>query len=184
MYGNYIYTYPSMMAPPIFQSPGLFQTAPAMGMGMRGIGSMGSGGLGAMRNAGFNAMGNAGLGRMASGGLGGASKLGGILSGIKKFNWGSLLNNASKTLGVVNQAIPVVREFGPMMNNMRSMIKVASVFKDETDNSPRKNSKEKKEENINQTVSTNDSTDASDDKSSNYIKTENNSNSNEPNFFL
>ncbi len=59
---------------------------------------------------------------------------GGILSGIKSINWGGMLGNASKALGVVNQAIPIVKEVGPMMNNMRSMLKIASVFKDETDN--------------------------------------------------
>jgi hypothetical protein len=55
----------------------------------------------------------------------------------KSINWGGLLNNASKTLGVVNQAIPLVKQAGPMFNNMKSMMRLASVFKDETDNSPR-----------------------------------------------
>ena len=50
-------------------------------------------------------------------------------------NWASLLNNTSKTIGVVKEAIPIVKEVGPMMNNMRSMFKIASVFKDETDTS-------------------------------------------------
>lgn len=66
------------------------------------------------------------------------SKLGTGLSGIKAINWGSLINNASKTLGVINQTIPLVRQVGPMVNNMRSMLKIASVFKDETD-TPRTN---------------------------------------------
>lgn len=61
------------------------------------------------------------------------SKLTGGLSGIKKINWGGLINNTSKTLGIINQTIPIVRQVGPMVNNMRSMIKVASIFKDETD---------------------------------------------------
>ena len=61
-------------------------------------------------------------------GLGGARNLaGGVSRGI---NWSSLLNNTSKTLGVVREAIPIVKEVGPMMNNMKSMLKVASVFKD------------------------------------------------------
>ena len=41
-------------------------------------------------------------------------------------NWASLLNNTSKTIGVVKEAIPIVKEVGPMMNNMRSMFKIAS----------------------------------------------------------
>ena len=66
-------------------------------------------------------------------GLGLFSRLGSAFSGLKNFNWGGLINNASKTLGVINQTIPLVRQVGPMMSNMRSMLKVASIFKDETD---------------------------------------------------
>ena len=60
-------------------------------------------------------------------------KLGTSLSGIKKINWGNLINNTSKTLGIINQTIPVVRQVGPMFNNMKQMVRVASLFKDETD---------------------------------------------------
>lgn len=67
-----------------------------------------------------------------SGGL--FSKLGGIFGSVKSFNWSGLINNTSKTLGIVNQAIPLVRQVGPMVGNMRSMLRLASVFKDETDN--------------------------------------------------
>lgn len=84
-------------------------------------------------------------------------RLGNAFKGI---NFGSLLNNANRTLGVVNQAIPLVKQAGPMFNNMRSMIKVASLFKDETE--PAKKSDEKKVDTNNNTV--------------NY--------SNSPNFFL
>ena len=60
-------------------------------------------------------------------GLGNARNFaGGVSRGI---NWSSLLNNTSKTLSVVREAIPIVKEVGPMMNNMKSMLKVASVFK-------------------------------------------------------
>lgn len=55
------------------------------------------------------------------------------LSGIRKVNWGTLINNTSRTLGLINQTIPIVRQVGPMVNNMRSMLRVASIFKDETD---------------------------------------------------
>ena len=74
-----------------------------------------------------------------SGGL--FSRLGGNLGTIKSFNWQGLLTNASKTLGVINQAIPVVKQVGPIYNNMKSMLKVASLFKDETDPKPKSNNK-------------------------------------------
>lgn len=62
---------------------------------------------------------------------------------IKSLNWGGLINNTSKTLGIINQTIPLVRQVGPMVGNMRSMLKIASVFKDETDvKQPTTNKKE------------------------------------------
>lgn len=64
------------------------------------------------------------------------SKLGAGLSGIKSINWGGLINNTSKTLGIINQTIPLVKQVGPMVNNMKSMLRVASLFKDETDVKP------------------------------------------------
>lgn len=67
------------------------------------------------------------------------SRLLGPFSTIRSINWSSLLNNTSKTLGVINQAIPIVKQTGPMINNMRSMLKVASAFKDVTDKPKRKN---------------------------------------------
>ena len=95
------------------------------GMMNRPIGST----MGGIMN-GANTTASASLGR----GL--FSRLGGGLQAIKKINWGGLINNTSKTLNVVNQAIPLVRQVGPMVNNVKSMLKVASVFKDETDIKP------------------------------------------------
>lgn len=74
--------------------------------------------------------------RAASRGAGLFSKLGSGISSLRGLNWGGFINNASKTLGVVNQAIPLVKQVGPMFNNMKSILRVASVFKDETDKQP------------------------------------------------
>lgn len=49
-------------------------------------------------------------------------------------NWGSLLTNTQRTLGVINQAIPVVKQISPLLNNAKTMFKVMSEFKKE-DNS-------------------------------------------------
>ena len=79
--------------------------------------------------------------RLATGGVGKRlgifSRLSNSMRAIKGVNWGSLITNTSKTLNVVNQAIPLVRQVGPMMNNMRSMLRIASIFKDETDIKPK-----------------------------------------------
>lgn len=101
--------------------------APSMMRGTMGLG-------GAMNGTMNGAMmrGAAGAGR----GLGFFSRLGSGFSALRSLNWGGFINNASKTLGVINQTIPLVRQVGPMMNNMKSMLRVASVFKDETDKKP------------------------------------------------
>lgn len=72
-----------------------------------------------------------GAGTATRGGLFG--KLGSAFGAVKSFNWGGLINNTSKTLGIINQSIPLVKQVGPMVGNVKSMLKVASVFKDETD---------------------------------------------------
>lgn len=83
------------------------------------------------------ALGSSLLGAKGAGrGIGLMSRLGSGFSAIKSLNWGGFINNASKTLGVINQTIPLVRQVGPMVNNMKSMLRVASVFKDETDRKP------------------------------------------------
>lgn len=64
-----------------------------------------------------------------------------IFTGIRGFNWQSLLTNANKTLNVVNQTIPLVRQAGPMFNNMKSMIRLAKAFGTETTNNTKKEKK-------------------------------------------
>lgn len=101
-------------------------------------------------------LGNIGLG------VRGARGLGGIKSLTKGINWSGLFSGAQKTLGIVNQAIPLVKEAKPMFNNMKTMLKLANAFKDETiseKDSVEKNvsKEEKKEEIISSSKSVNDS---------------------------
>lgn len=108
-----------------------------------------------------------------SGGL--FSRLG---RGISSVNWSGLLNNASKTLGVINQAIPIVRQTGPMLNNMRSMLKVARVFRDETSNNSSLN-------NNNNSNSNNENTNINNNVVNNQEKRQDiNYNNTSPNFFI
>ena len=117
--------------------------------------------------------------------LGGIANQGGLLtrlansfSGIRKINWSGLLNNTSKTLGVINQAIPIVKQTGPMISNMKSMLRLASAFKDETGSSKRVNKVSNNELNTSNTnISQNNTNDIiKEDTISN--------NSTLPNFFL
>ena len=101
---------------------------------------------------------------------------GGLLSklGLKSINWGNLLTNTSKTLNVINQAIPVVKQVGPMFNNMKSMLKVASLFNDAT------SSNENNNRNNNKINNTNNDENTKEDK--NVVTSQINNNS--PNFFI
>lgn len=45
------------------------------------------------------------------------------------FNWAGFLTNAGKTLNVVNQAIPVFYQIGPIYRNVKTMFKVANEFR-------------------------------------------------------
>ncbi len=45
------------------------------------------------------------------------------------FTLGTILNGAQRTLGLVNQAIPIIKEAAPMMRNAKTMFKVMNEFK-------------------------------------------------------
>lgn len=101
-----------------------------------------------------------------------------LSQGLRSFNFGSLLNNASKALGVVKDAIPIVKEVGPMMGNMRQMLKIASIFKDETDTTNTRTT------NSANNISVKKNTTEIKENDTNIISTTTNQNNNEPNFFL
>ncbi len=61
-----------------------------------------------------------------------------ILGGAKSFNWSGLLSNVQKTLGIVNQAIPMVKQVSPIVNNAKTMFKIMNEFK-KVDTSPTTN---------------------------------------------
>ena len=123
---------------------------------------------------------------------GGLSSLFGLGRGVKgasahagagrSLNLGTLLNSASKALGVVNQAIPIVKEVGPMMNNMKSMLKLASLFKDETDTVSNKLSNDNTDLNSQINKANNNIKESTTNASSTIINSR--TNDNEPNFFL
>lgn len=53
-------------------------------------------------------------------------------------NWNSILNNTQRTLGIINQAIPIIYQVKPLLNNARTLFRVASALnsndEDETTN--------------------------------------------------
>ncbi len=64
----------------------------------------------------------------------------GLLSRIFKgsgLSFSSILSGTQKVLGVANQAIPLVKQVQPMMNNAKTMFKIMNEFK-KSDNKPKK----------------------------------------------
>ncbi len=63
----------------------------------------------------------------------------------KSFNWSNFLDKTSKTLNVINQAIPIVYQVKPIINNAKTMLKIANTINSDT--LPNKNTtqEEKKE---------------------------------------
>lgn len=67
-----------------------------------------------------------------------------ILSLLKNIKWGTILDGTSKTLNVINQAIPVVYQVKPIIDNAKTIFKVANIINTEepikkeekTNNSP------------------------------------------------
>ena len=53
------------------------------------------------------------------------SKITGLIKGI---NFSNLLDGCQKTLGVINQAIPIVHQVGTMITNAKTMFKIANVI--------------------------------------------------------
>ena len=50
------------------------------------------------------------------------------LSFLKNIQWGSILDGTSKTLGVINQAIPVVYQVKPFFHNAKTFLKIANTI--------------------------------------------------------
>ena len=56
-------------------------------------------------------------------------KIGGLKSLFGGIKWSSILSGTQKTLNVVNQAIPIIKQAGPVINNAKTMFRVMNEFK-------------------------------------------------------
>ncbi len=54
---------------------------------------------------------------------------GGLRSLFGGIKWNSILSGTQKTLGIVNQAIPIIKQAGPVINNAKTMFRVMNEFK-------------------------------------------------------
>ena len=57
----------------------------------------------------------------------------GKLSALKNVNWAGILDGTQKTLGIINQAIPIVYQVKPIINNAKTMFRIADVIKNPSD---------------------------------------------------
>lgn len=64
----------------------------------------------------------------------------GLLEMLKGIKWGGILDGTQKTLGVINQAIPIVYQVKPMVSNMRSVFKIANMINEPNNNTNTTNS--------------------------------------------
>lgn len=92
-----------------------------------------------------------------------------LLGGVRNMNWSGILSNIQKTLGIVNQAIPMVKQVSPIMQNAKTMFKIMNEFKKVDSPVSNKNN-----------VQTKNSTET---KSEEFVE-KTNTNSNQPTFFI
>ncbi len=124
--------------------------------------------------------GTAGLGRLGGANMASSIAKGGIGSGIgkgllSKFSFSGFLNGASKTLNVVNQAIPIFYQVKPMINNAKTMFKIMGAVKDDSGTSNNKS-----------VVTNNTVTDIKTEEKNNssLVETNNYSSGENPTFFI
>ena len=68
-------------------------------------------------------------------------------------NWKNLLNNTQKTLNVINQAAPLFYQIKPVYNNLRTLLKVRNIVRNDNSSDKMENiHNEKKNTNTNEPV--------------------------------
>ena len=94
-----------------------------------------------------------------------------FLRGARGLNLGTILNGTQRTLNIINQAIPVIRQMSPVVHNAKTMFRVMNEFK-------KVDSKESTKSNINNVNN------ISENIEKNVQNTNVYSNENGPTFFL
>ena len=60
---------------------------------------------------------------------------------LKNIKWTELLDNTGKTLGVINQAIPVVYQVKPILSNAKTLLKIAGSMNNSSNEIPKQEEK-------------------------------------------
>lgn len=77
---------------------------------------------------------------------------------FSKINWSSLLSNAQKTLGVVNQAIPLYYQVKPVFKNLKALGKIGKEFTKISGNNNQNSNESVQQEAVTNISSNNDAT--------------------------
>ena len=85
--------------------------------------------------------------------LGSVTKAGSSI--FSKINWSSLLSNAQKTLGVVNQAIPLYYQVKPVFKNLKALGKIGKEFTKISENNNQNSNRSTQQESVNNISSNN-----------------------------
>ena len=88
--------------------------------------------------------------------LGSATKAGSSI--FSKINLSSLLSNAQKTLGVVNQAIPLYYQVKPFFKNLKTLGKIGKEFTKISENNNQNSNRSTQQESVTNINSNNDAT--------------------------
>ena len=75
---------------------------------------------------------------------------------FSKINWSSLLSNAQKTLGVVNQAIPLYYQVKPVFKNLKALGKIGKEFTKISGNSNQNSNESVQQETVTNISNNND----------------------------
>ena len=86
--------------------------------------------------------------------LGSATKAGSSI--FSKINLSSLLSNAQKTLGVVNQAIPLYYQVKPVFKNLKALGKIGKEFTKISENNNQNSNRSTQQESVTNISSNND----------------------------
>lgn len=86
--------------------------------------------------------------------LGSATKAGSSI--FSKINLSSLLSNAQKTLGVVNQAIPLYYQVKPFFKNLKALGKIGKEFTKISENNNRNSNKSENQKQVTNIIDNND----------------------------
>lgn len=88
--------------------------------------------------------------------LGSATKAGSSI--FSKINLSSLLSNAQKTLGVVNQAIPLYYQVKPVFKNLKALGKIGKEFTKINENNNQNSNRNTQQRSVTNISSNNDAT--------------------------